>query len=407
MTSGTTLSRRAPCCATGTWSRTSSDVDFSSARRRRVIVSVPPYHIAAVANLLTTSTAAAIVYLERFTAAGCWTRRREGITHAWWSDDARPIVTSWPRPAPLHSGCLLSYGAPRWPRPSCSGLSLMPGSARERLRLTETSSSIAVLGPAEHGAPPAATRPCGPAGLGRTPLPTWRSKSGTAAGRVCSRQTGQIYVRAQVRRVRETGQSPMTMVFPTATRLSRRARLPLRARRADDTIIRVARTWPAEIEASSTRCRRGRGGRGGLPARNGDSRSALHRARTRRLTGPQTCGRLSSQAALRQDPDTVCSERAPAHRTGKILRRKLSALSPARPPERAAGGAARQPRRPLLAGSSCRSPAMICDRTQILWAELPRQLPACGRHHWSASAAGGELIAPDTRPSLDEQETLV
>jgi acyl-CoA synthetase (AMP-forming)/AMP-acid ligase II len=119
-----------------------------------MIVSVPPYHIAAVANLLSNLySGRRVVYLEKFTAEG-WleTVVAERITHAMLVPTmlAR-IVEELERgdarkPTTLRS---LSYGGARLaPAVLERALSLLPQAGFvNAYGLTETSSSVAVLGP--------------------------------------------------------------------------------------------------------------------------------------------------------------------------------------------------------------------------------------------------------------------
>ena len=122
-----------------------------------VIVSVPPYHIAGVASLLSSVYAGRrIVLLGRFDADD-WidTVARQGVTHAMVVPTmlAR-IVEALERRGgePMLAPQTLSYGGGRMPLPVISrALELFPITGFvNAYGLTETSSTIALLGPDEH-----------------------------------------------------------------------------------------------------------------------------------------------------------------------------------------------------------------------------------------------------------------
>ncbi|GGL12455.1 class I adenylate-forming enzyme family protein [Nocardia jinanensis] len=133
-------------------------VEFGSAEPGdATIVSVPPYHIAAVANLLSNLFAGRrIVYLDQFTAHE-WlgTVSREQITHAMVVPTmlvriVRALTESGATgPETLRS---LSYGGARIdPNMLVKALELFPHTGFvNAYGLTETASSIAVLGPDDH-----------------------------------------------------------------------------------------------------------------------------------------------------------------------------------------------------------------------------------------------------------------
>lgn len=142
-------------------------VEFAGARpNEATLVSVPPYHVAGVANLLSNLYAGRrIVYLERFDP-GRWlsTVREEGVTHAMViptmlarivehladrSDAGTPSLRS------------LSYGGARMPAPVLRrALELFPTTDFvNAYGLTETSSTIALLGPDDHRAAVTAAEP--------------------------------------------------------------------------------------------------------------------------------------------------------------------------------------------------------------------------------------------------------
>jgi acyl-CoA synthetase (AMP-forming)/AMP-acid ligase II len=135
-------------------------VDFGAAgEREAALVSVPPYHIAGVSNLLSNVYAGRrVVYLENFTPQG-WLDcvRTEQISHALLvptmiariadhlGDDATADVPT------LRS---LAYGGSKMPVPVLErAVRLFPATDFvNAYGLTETSSTIAVLGPEDHRA---------------------------------------------------------------------------------------------------------------------------------------------------------------------------------------------------------------------------------------------------------------
>jgi acyl-CoA synthetase (AMP-forming)/AMP-acid ligase II len=130
------------------------------------LISAPPYHIAGVANLLSNLYAGRrIVYLERFDPAQ-WleTVRRQEVTHA------MVIPTMLARivqhlgdssTADTPSLRSLSYGGARMPVPVLRrALELFPATDFvNAYGLTETSSTIALLGPEDHRAALASSDP--------------------------------------------------------------------------------------------------------------------------------------------------------------------------------------------------------------------------------------------------------
>lgn len=135
-----------------------SSVEFAAADEdEATLVSVPPYHIAGVANVLSNVYAARrLVYLPSFTAAR-WidTVRAEGITHAMVVPTmlAR-VVDELGEGSPAGTPTLrsLAYGGARMPaRVLESALAAFPTTDFvNAYGLTETSSTIAVLGPDDH-----------------------------------------------------------------------------------------------------------------------------------------------------------------------------------------------------------------------------------------------------------------
>ena len=136
-------------------------LEFASAEDGdAALVAAPPYHIAGLTNLLSNLyTGRRVVYLPAF-EAGAWLDvvRRERITHAMvvptmlarivaevGGDAATPTLRS------------LSYGGARTPRPVLErALRVFPAvDFVNAYGLTETASSVAVLGPEDHRTAPA------------------------------------------------------------------------------------------------------------------------------------------------------------------------------------------------------------------------------------------------------------
>jgi acyl-CoA synthetase (AMP-forming)/AMP-acid ligase II len=122
------------------------------------LVTVPPYHIAGMANLLSNVYAGRrIVYLDAFEAQ-LWldTVRREGVTQAMVVPTmlARVVAHLDGAPAEVPTLRTLSYGGARMPLPVLErALELFPGTGFvNAYGLTETSSTIALLGPDDHAA---------------------------------------------------------------------------------------------------------------------------------------------------------------------------------------------------------------------------------------------------------------
>ena len=323
-------------------------VDFGSADTTdAVIVSVPPYHIAAIANLLSNLySGRRIVYLDRFTARN-WLEvtTAERVTHA------MVVPTMLARivdeletgdasvPGQLRS---LSYGgAPLSPVILGRALALLPDAGFvNAYGLTETSSSVAVLGPEDHRAAVASENPAVQARLGSVgrPLPEVEIEVRDADGKPCPPgQAGQIYVRGpQVAgEYREAG--PVTDPdgwFPTRDEgyLDDGGYLFVRGR-ADDTIIRGGENIaPAEIEAVLEQIP------GvaevavvGLPSEEWGQRIGAFIV-TRPGVGLSADEvREFARARLRSSktPDTVTFlGELPHTATGKLLRRQLATLAP-------------------------------------------------------------------------------
>jgi acyl-CoA synthetase (AMP-forming)/AMP-acid ligase II len=139
-------------------------VEFCSAEATdAALISVPPYHVAGVGTVLTNTFAGRrLVYLPNFTA-GDWLHavRAEGITQAMLVPTmlARIVEHLDGKPADVPTLRSIAYGGARMPRPVLeAALTAMPDVAfANAYGLTETSSTIAVLGPEDHRAALTAT----------------------------------------------------------------------------------------------------------------------------------------------------------------------------------------------------------------------------------------------------------
>jgi acyl-CoA synthetase (AMP-forming)/AMP-acid ligase II len=323
-------------------------VEFDSVSEEdATLVSVPPYHIAAVANALSNLySGRRIVYQSQF-APGDWLDgvAREQVTHAMVVPTMLARIVAELRlrgdqgPASLRS---LSYGGAKIaPEVIAEALRLFPGTGFvNAYGLTETASSIAVLGPEDHRDALASQDPDVRARLGSVgrALPSVEIEVQDEAGHACPPGvTGDIVVRgAQVsgeyleagRKVREDGW------FPTRDLgyLDADGYLFVRGR-SDDTIIRGGEnTAPAEIEDVL-------GGHpavldcvvAGVPdAEWGQSISAFVILRPEAAASP-----AELQAWVRQrlrgskTPEhVVFVDDFPVTPTGKVLRRELVALVP-------------------------------------------------------------------------------
>jgi acyl-CoA synthetase (AMP-forming)/AMP-acid ligase II len=183
-------------------------VEFGSAgEEEATLVSVPPYHIAGIAALQSSLYAGRrIVQLPSFDAE-LWleTARAERVTHAFVVPTmlARVIdVLGDARDASLPSLRALAYGGGKMPAPVIArALELFPGAAfTNAYGLTETSSTLTLLGPEDHRAAAASDDPRVRerlASVGR-PLPSVeieiRGENGTSLG---PGQRGEIHVRGE------------------------------------------------------------------------------------------------------------------------------------------------------------------------------------------------------------------
>lgn len=134
-------------------------VEFGSADEdEAVLVSVPPYHVAGVANMLSNLFAGRrLVYLDHF-APERWLElvRSEGVTNAMVVPTmlARVVTSLAGAPANVPTLRTLSYGGAKLSeRVLREALDLFPNTGFvNAYGLTETASTIAVLGPEDHRA---------------------------------------------------------------------------------------------------------------------------------------------------------------------------------------------------------------------------------------------------------------
>ena len=236
-------------------------VEFASAHdEEAALVSVPPYHIAAVANVLTNLYAGRrTLVLEAFTPDE-WLRtvRDEGVTSAMVVPTmlARIIDSGADRSVPTLRS--LSYGGAPMPA------ALIERALREWARvgfvnaygLTETSSTVALLGPEDHRAAVESADPAVRARLSSVgkPLPGIELEVRGAGGEVLGAgQAGRICVRGGQVSAEYAGLGPAVDdngFFDTRDEgyLDEAGYLFVSGR-ADDTIIRGAENIaPAEIE---------------------------------------------------------------------------------------------------------------------------------------------------------------
>jgi acyl-CoA synthetase (AMP-forming)/AMP-acid ligase II len=182
-----------------------STVEFmGSEDDEAALVSVPPYHIAGISAVLTGAySGRRIVHLEAFTPEG-WVdaAATERISHAMVVPTmlGRILDVLEARGETLPSLRALSYGGGRMPQPVIErALRLLPhvGFANA-YGLTETSSTIAILGPEDHRAAIGSSDPNVQRRLGSVgrPLPSLEVEIRNPEGEVLPPgQSGEIYVR--------------------------------------------------------------------------------------------------------------------------------------------------------------------------------------------------------------------
>jgi acyl-CoA synthetase (AMP-forming)/AMP-acid ligase II len=224
------------------------------------LLSVPPYHIAGVMNLVSNLyLGRRLVYLDQFDAAR-WLRvaHDESVTHAMVVPTmlARIVDALGGRPADVPSLRTLSYGGAKMPRTVIErALELFPSVAfTNAYGLTETSSTVAVLGPEEHRDALASDDPAVRARLGSVGqlLPGLEIEIRDDQDHPCATgEAGDIYVRGEQVAGEYLGAgNAADGWFATRDRghLDEDGYLFIEGR-ADDTIIRGGENIaPAEIE---------------------------------------------------------------------------------------------------------------------------------------------------------------
>ncbi|MDX6215159.1 MAG: hypothetical protein QOG99_743 [Frankiales bacterium] len=192
-------------------------VEFASAGPdEAALMSVPPYHIAAVANVITNLYAGRrVLTLESFTPAG-WLElvRRENVTNALVVPTMLTRVMEEPGlDLAVPTLRVLAYGGAQMPsRVVVRALEAWPDvDFVNAYGLTETSSTIAVLGPEEHRTAVASTDPVVRARLGSAgrAVPAVELEIRDEAGRpVAPGVTGRIWVRGPQVSGEYTGSGP-------------------------------------------------------------------------------------------------------------------------------------------------------------------------------------------------------
>jgi acyl-CoA synthetase (AMP-forming)/AMP-acid ligase II len=239
-----------------------STVEFMAAGPdEATLVSVPPYHIAGLAVVLSSTYAGRrLVYLPQFDPEA-WVELAgaEAVTHAMVVPTMldRVLTAIEARGARLPALGHLSYGGGRMPVPVIErAMDLLPHVAfTNAYGLTETSSTIAVLGPEDHRAAHASDDPVARARLGSVgrPLPTLELEIRDPMGAPVPRgETGEICVRGDQIAGEYRGRSALTPDgwFPTndAGRLDAGGYLYVEGR-LDDVIVRGGENLsPGEIE---------------------------------------------------------------------------------------------------------------------------------------------------------------
>ncbi|MFI1049913.1 class I adenylate-forming enzyme family protein [Streptomyces griseoruber] len=236
--------------------------DFGSADPHdATLVALPPYHVAGLMNLLTNLYAGRrIVYQASFDPAG-WlaTVRRERVTHAMLVPTMLARITAELGDAPAEAPSLrsLAYGGARAPRPVVErALRQFPDTGFvNAYGLTETASSVCVLGPDDHWRAVASDEPAVRERLGSVgrPLPGIEVEIRDADGKTLDAgATGLVFVRGEQISGEYAGAEDTVTDGWFATRdrgrLDADGYLHIEGR-ADDTIIRGGENIaPAEIE---------------------------------------------------------------------------------------------------------------------------------------------------------------
>jgi acyl-CoA synthetase (AMP-forming)/AMP-acid ligase II len=304
-----------------------------------VLVSVPPYHVAGLANLLSNLyLGRRIVYLRQFDAA-TWvaTVRDEKITHAMVVPTmlARICDVLEADAEGLPSLRALSYGGARTPAPLLQRvIELLPEvDLTNAYGLTETSSTIAILGPDDHRAARTgdADAIARLSSAGRV-LPTVELEIRDDETVLDSGGIGEIWVRGEQVSGEYVGrEAPLDAAgwFPTRDRgwVDGEGYLFIEGR-SDDTIIRGGENVaPAEVEevllqhADVDEC-----AVVGVPDEEWGQRIAAVVVLRAGATGDAEAMREFVRASLRSSktPDTITFvEALPYTETGKLLRRTV------------------------------------------------------------------------------------
>ena len=235
---------------------------FSAGEEEAALVSVPPYHVAGIAAVLTSVYGGRrLVYLPQFDATE-WVRlvREEAITHAMVvptmlrriveviEDDGEAL------PSLRH----LAYGGGRMPAEVIEvALRLLPDvDFVNAYGLTETSSTVAVLGPEDHRAAVGSGDPTARERLGSVgrPLPTVQVEvRGADGASLLAGEHGEIWIRGDqvAGEYRDEGSRLVDGWFPTrdAGHLDDDGYLFVEGR-VDDVIVRGGENLsPGEIES--------------------------------------------------------------------------------------------------------------------------------------------------------------
>jgi acyl-CoA synthetase (AMP-forming)/AMP-acid ligase II len=182
-----------------------STVEFmASEEDEAALISVPPYHIAGVSAILTgVYGGRRIVYLPNFTPEA-WVEAaaRENVTHAMVVPTmlGRILDVLDARGEKLPNFRALSYGGGRMPQPVIErAMKLLPNvDFVNAYGLTETSSTVAVLGPDDHREAMTSDDPNVRRRLGSVgrPLPTLELEIRGPSGEVLGAgQSGEVYIR--------------------------------------------------------------------------------------------------------------------------------------------------------------------------------------------------------------------
>jgi acyl-CoA synthetase (AMP-forming)/AMP-acid ligase II len=236
-------------------------VEFGSAGAEdAALLSVPPYHIAGVMNLLSNLYfGRRIVYLDAFEPEGWLDRvKQQSITHAMVVPTMLSRVVSVLDGSEADAPSLrtISYGGAKMPKPVIEqALRLFPSVAfTNAYGLTETSSTISVLGPDEHRHALESTDTDVRARLSSAglPVPGIEIEIRDEQGQPCAPgDAGDIYVRGEQvagEYVGAAGNSDGWFATRDRGHLDAEGYLFIEGR-ADDTIIRGGENIaPAEIE---------------------------------------------------------------------------------------------------------------------------------------------------------------